>query len=182
MELSGEEKKLQALFSELKAAEEQATPHFGATWNRAQLAPRRLRAFNSAFVAGTSLLVFGVAAFAILSRYPRTASAPQPAVAEARPSPAIAAAVEPSPAAVKDTPVPRRKSTVIAARRSRTAHQRNAMIAANRKLQKNAKSIANWTSPTSTWLESPSDEMFSSLPELNQSATQLKSFLPNRAN
>jgi hypothetical protein len=71
---------------------------------------------------------------------------------------------------------------VIAARRNRTANQRNAMLAANRKLQKDAKSIANWTSPTSAWLESPSDEMFSSLPELNQSATQLKSFLPNRPN
>ena len=182
MELSGEEKKLQALFSELKAADEQATPHFGATWNRAQIAPRKMRAFNPAFVAVTLLLVFGVVAFAVWSRYSPTTPSPQPAVAEAPQSPAIPTAVEPSPAPVKETPAPHPKNNVIAARKNRTANQRNAMLAANRKLQKDAKSIANWTSPTSALLESPSDEMFSSLPELNQSATQLKSFLPNRPN
>jgi hypothetical protein len=181
MGLSGEEKKLQALFSELKAADEQATPHFGAILNRAQIAPRRIRALNPAFVAATLLFVFGVVAFAVWSRYSRTATSPQPAVAEAPPSPGTNA-LGPSPAPVKETSAPHPKNPVIAARRNRTSNQRNAMLAANRKLQKDAKSIANWTSPTSALLESPSDEMFSSLPELNQSATQLKSFIPNRPN
>jgi hypothetical protein len=81
MELSGEEKKLQALFSELKAADEQTTPHFGATWNRAQIAPRRVRIFNPAFVAAALLLVFGVVAFAVWSRHSRTATSPQPVIA-----------------------------------------------------------------------------------------------------
>ena len=182
MELSGEEKKLQALFSELKTADGQTTPHFGATWNRAQIGPRKVRAFNPAFVAVTLLLVFGVVAFAVWSRYLRTTPSPQPAVAEAPQSPAITTAVEPSPAPVKETPAPHPKDNVVAGRKTRTANQRNAMLAANRKLQKDAKSIANWTSPTSALLASPSDEMFSSLPELDQSATQLKSFLPNRPN
>jgi hypothetical protein len=37
MELVGEEKKIQALFSELRLADEQAAPSFAGVWNRAQL-------------------------------------------------------------------------------------------------------------------------------------------------
>src|SRR5260370_7820301 len=40
MELVGEEKKIQALFSELRLADEQAAPSFAGVWNRAQLRPR----------------------------------------------------------------------------------------------------------------------------------------------
>jgi hypothetical protein len=179
MELSGEEKKLQALFSELKAVNEQLTPHFGATWNRAQIAPRKIRMFNPALVAVMFLLVFGVVAFAVWSRYSRTL--PQPAVATAPPGPSTTHAAKPSPASeIERTTV---KPNPLIASHKHKANQRDAMLAAaNRKLQRDAKSIASWTSPTSALLESPSDEIFSSLPELNQSATQLKSFLPRRSN
>jgi len=182
MELSGEEKKLQALFSELKAADEQATPHFGATWNRAQSTPRRVLVFNPVFVAATLLLVFGVAAFAVWSRYSRTTSSPQPVIVRVPQSPSVTTGVEASPIPTKEPSMPEPKNVVIVARRNKPTSQHNAMLAANRKLEKDAKSIANWTSPTSALLESPSDEIFSSLPELNQSTNQLKSFLPSRSN
>jgi flagellar biosynthesis/type III secretory pathway M-ring protein FliF/YscJ len=181
MELSGEEKKLQALFSELKAADEQTAPRFGATWNRAQSAPRRVRWFNPAFVAAMMLLVFGVVAFAVWSRYSRPAPAPQPAVVKTTQSPATTTTDE-APSAPVEAPLLTPKNPVIASRRNKATSRHNAMLAANRKLEKDAKSIANWTSPTSALLESPSDEIFNSLPELNQSATQLKSFLPSRSN
>jgi hypothetical protein len=182
MELSGEEKKLQALFSELKAADEQTTPHFGATWNRAQVAPRRGRVFNPVFVAATLLLVFGVMAFAVWSRLARTAPSPQPIFAQTPQIPGSTAATGTSSNPAPESPLPKPKNVVIASHRNKAMSQRNAMLAANRKLQKDAKSIANWTSPTSALLESPSDEIFGSLPELNQSATELKSFLPSRPN
>ena len=57
MELSGEEKKLQALFSELKAADEETAPRFARVWNRATRAARRAFVFNPAFVAAAALLV-----------------------------------------------------------------------------------------------------------------------------
>jgi hypothetical protein len=180
MELSGEQKKLQALFSELKAADEQTTPHFGATWNRAQIAPRKIRVLNPGFVAAMILLVFGVVAFAVWSRYSRTTTSPHPVIATVPPIPGTGA--EAPPVATKEPRAPQPKNAVIVARRNKATSQHNAMLAANRRLEKNAKSIANWSSPTSALLESPSDEIFSSLPQLNQSATQLKSFLPNRAN
>jgi hypothetical protein len=181
MELSGEEKKLQALFSELKATDEQATPHFGATWNRAQIAPRRIRVFNPALVAAALLLVFGVVAFAVWSLYSRTTPVPHPVIATTpqNPAPGTEASLIPT----KETPAPKPKNAVIVSRRSNATSHRIAMLAAaDRKLQKDAKSISDWQSPTSALLDSPSDEIFSSLPELNQSATQLKSFLPSRSN
>jgi len=182
MELSGEEKKLPALFSELKAADEQTTPHFGATWNRAQIAPRRVRIFNPAFVAAALLLVFGVVAFAVWSRHSRTATSPQPVIATAPQNPGNTARAEAPPAPTPETPMPQPKTAVVLSR-NKTTGQRNVMLsAANRKLQKDAKSIASWTSPTSALRESPSDEIFSSFTELKQSATQLKSFLPSRSN
>lgn len=183
MELSGEEKKLQALFSELKVADEKEAPHFGATWNRAQNAPRRIRALNPAFVAAMMLLVFGVVAFAVWSRHSRNIPSPQPVIATAPQNPSTGAGADAPPAPMTETPVPKPKDAVTVSRRNKATSQHNAMLAtANRRLQKDAKSIANWTSPTSGLLESPSDEIFSSLPELNQSATQLKSFLPSRSN
>jgi len=180
MELSGEEKKLQALFSELKAADEETTPHFGATWNGAPIAPRKIRVFNPGFVAAMILLACGVVAFAVWSRYSRTTTSPQPLIATVPPSPATGA--EAPALTTKEPQAPKPKSAVIVARRNKATSRHNAMLAANRRLEKDAKSIANWSSPTSALLESPSDEIFSSLPQLNQSATQLKSFLPSRAN
>lgn len=182
MELSGEEKKLQALFSELKAVDKQTAPHFGATWNRAQIAPRTIRMFKPAFVAALILLSFGVVAFAVWSRFSRTMSSPQPIIANA-PQPSTTAGAKGPPALTTETPGPKPKNASVVSRRNKTTSQHNPMLAgANRKLEKEANSIANWTSPTSALLESPSDEIFSSLPELNRSATQLKSFLPSRSN
>jgi hypothetical protein len=183
MELSGEEKKLQALFSELKTADEQAAPQFGATWNRAQSAPRKIHMFNPAFAAVALLLVFALVAFAVWSRYSRTTSSPQPIIAQGPQNPGTSASAEPPASPKSATPLPQPKTGVVWLRRKKVTSARNVMIAtANRKLQKDAKSIASWTSPTSALLESPSDEIFGSLPELNQSATQLKSFLPSRSN
>jgi hypothetical protein len=138
--------------------------------------------FNPAFVAAMLLLVFGVVAFAVWSRYSRTTPSPQPVVASAPQNPSNTIAQAP-PVPMKAALAPKPKNAVTVSRRNKTTSQHNAMlVAANRKLEKDAKSIANWTSPTSALLESPSDEIFSSLPELNKSATQLKSFLPSRSN
>jgi len=183
MELSGEEKKLQALFSELKTADEHTTPHFGATWNRAQIAPRRIRVFNPVFVAVMMLLVFGVVSFAVWSRYSRMTSAPTPGQVVNVLRPSSPSTPAPLSTTVNTSQETRPNVTRTAARRNKAAARHQAMlVATNRKLERDAKSIANWTSPTSALLESPSDEIFSSLPELNKSATQLKSFLPSRSN
>jgi type VI protein secretion system component VasF len=182
MESDWEEKKIQALYSEARSADEQSAPRFATVWNRAQLGPRRSRLFKPVFVAATISLVFALVSLAVWSRYsPRTepsvvANTPPASIVEAPPAPVTATtetgaeAAEPAPRAIKR------------ARPIRLRAQRNALVAAQKKLQLEAKAITNWESPTSALLTSPSDEIFSSLPELNKNASELKSFLPSRAN
>jgi len=182
MELSGEEKKLQALFSELKATDEQTAPRFATVWNRAQIAPRRIRAFNPAFVAVTALLVFGLVFLAVWSRYSQR-TPQQPMVVSVPTAPVPTSTSAPSPSTEVDVKPVKPRNILAVSRANKLAARRHAMlVAANRKLTKDAKTIANWQSPTTALLTSPSDEIFSSLPQFNQSTTQLKSFLPTRSN
>src|SRR5258707_15896068 len=65
MELVGEEKRIQALFSEARLADEQTTPSFAGVWNRAQARTTRTqRAFNLSFVMATALLVCALVSLA----------------------------------------------------------------------------------------------------------------------
>jgi len=62
------------------------------------------------------------------------------------------------------------------------AQRQQLLVAENRKVQKEAKEIASWQSPTASLLNSSSDDLFKSLPQLNESSNEMKSFLPNRSN
>lgn len=184
MELAGEEKKLQALFSELKTADEQIAPPFATVWNRAQLRPRRLRTFTAAFVAATVLVVFGLFSLAVWLKYSRT-SQPQPreSVVSAPPkidnAPVTAAPASPTSNIV--VPVKREsvKREFVAKGRTRRDAQ---LVARNKNLTREAKAISGWQSPTTALMSSPGSEIFSSLPQFNRSTSDLKSFLPSRSN
>jgi hypothetical protein len=78
-------------------------------------------------------------------------------------------------------PSPPRRN-VAKAPRQRINSRHNLELADNRKLAQNAKAISDWQSPTADLLNSSSDELFSSLPQLNENASELKSFLPSRPN
>lgn len=182
MELSGEEKKLQALFSELKTADEETAPRFARVWNRATPGARRAFVFNPAFVAGMALLVCAIISLAVWSRY-RLQTEPAVVRVETPAAPnTLHAIVSPTvePVAALTT-TPTKESTT--ARRNRTTVRRNSIqLAANRKLTRDAKAITDWESPTSALLSSSSDALFSSLPQLNENANGLQSFLPSRPN
>ena len=186
MESSGEEKKLQALFSELKATEEQSAPRFATVWNRAQSRTRRARAFHPAFVAAMGLLVCAVLGLAVWSRYRQ--STPTPTVVRvetpAQPNTGSVPLVKNGEVTGDPTPLPLpTPTTAPIPRRNKPAVRRNsAQLAANRKLTRDAKAITDWQSPTSALLSSSSDELFSSLPQLNENSSGLQSFLPSRPN
>jgi hypothetical protein len=182
MELSGEEKKLQALFSGLKSADEETVPPFARVWKPATPRARRAFFFNPAFVAAAALLVCAVIWLAVWSRYrppiqPAVVSVGNPAAPNVE-QPTLPPPVEPS---VAPPSSPSRENTT--ARRNRMTVRRNSIqLAANRKLKRDAKAITDWESPTSALLSSPSDALFSSLPQLNENANGLQSFLPSRPN
>jgi hypothetical protein len=178
MELSWEEKRIQALFSDLHLADSQIAPGFATTWNRALTAPRRRRAFNPAFVAVTALLVCALVSLAVWSKYSQRTE--QPVVKVLAPSPAPTLPLVVNTGGSGEIPKPESDLVKKRSRTIRLAAQRKALLAA--KLTREARAITSWQSPTSALLSSPSDEVFSSLPQLNQSASDLRSFLPSRSN
>ena len=180
MELIGDEKRIQALFSELRLADEQSVPSFAAVWNRAQSKSLRpQRAFNLSFVAATALLVCALVSLALWSR-------------QWQPKAGVSANVPPVPSVgpaqlvvvKRDVNPPRLVQKSIGysykLRALRLAARRQAiLVAANKKAAYEAKAIASWQSPTVTLLDSPSDELLKTLPQLNQTVDELKSFLPS---
>ena len=65
-------------------------------------------------------------------------------------------------------------------RANRPSQRNAAQLAALRRLTREAKAISDWASPTSTLLSFTGDELVTSLPQLDENASDLKSFLPSR--
>lgn len=185
MELTGNEKKIQALFRELKLEDERVAPGFVRVWNRAQatsLRPRR--AFKISFALATALLVITLCSLALWSRNLRRGQQSNPGVAggSATPGSTPPSTSAPPPATPEPTQLgvaePRNRARSnrwarkLAARRQAELSARNAAIG-------EAVAISSWQSPTATLMQSPADDVLTSLPQLSQPVNELKSFLPN---
>jgi hypothetical protein len=184
MEIIGDDKKIRALFSEAKLADAQATPSFTSQWNRAQsraLRPRR--AFKLSLAAVTALLVCALISLALWSQYSQP-RATHSVFANVPARTSLASPVVKTPDEVPTNRV--QTATVHRPSRSRvprsTAQSGALTVASNGKAAKEATNIDNWQSPTATLLTSQTDGLFKSLPQLNENANELKSFLPGRAN
>ena len=160
MELAGNEKRIQALFSELSLADRAGVPNFEHSWKRAETA-QPVKSF-SGLIAVIGVIAAGVISLSIWTWSNSTADtlaiAPQqiPTSDIARP-PQINAVSDPSPARFR-RPGQKRPS--------------------ERHLIREAAVLSRWQSPTQTLMESPAGVALDSLPQLNQSAKDLESFLP----
>ena len=179
MELSGDQKRIQMLFSELKLADEISTPVFAAIWNRAQSrTSARVGRLNFSFVATAFVVCLALSGLIWWK-----VSRPQ----LRQPNQNFAATVTPGVGPDKNVPEPPRQRTPITQqvigrnlRAARLAARRKAeLLAARQAITRDAMAIANWRSPTATLLNSQNDQLFKSLPQLDESAKELKSFLPN---
>lgn len=184
MESVGEEKRIQALFRELRLEDEHVTPRFAAVWHRAQsgsFEPRRM--LNLSFVAATALLVCALFSLAWWSRQWRSQQS-SVAVLAMNPIPSVS----PAATAVKrelnviSSSDPTRRSSSKSLSMRLVARRHAEMLAARRAEIRNAAAISSWESPTTALLRSPGDKVLTSLPQLNESANELKSFLPSRSN
>ena len=181
MELIGEEKRIQGLFSEARFADEHAAPSFVAVWNGAQAKTvRPAKSFQLSFVVAAAFLVCAVVSLAWWSSHRQRRS---DAVIANVPSitPETIQPVQPA-----HNPEPEKVARPGLSDRSRAlklaARRHAGLIAAARKTLRDAKAITSWQSPTATLLESPSDGLLKSLPQLNQTAEELKSFLRDQLN
>ena len=179
MELVGEEKRIQALFSELRLEDQSVMPRFATVWNRAELSTVARRSpFRLSFVSAMALIVcVAIFSFALAMRNWRGSQNPV--------GRATNDAVLPRAGSIQITKVSAPKDAVDEQRRSNpkrtaaklAARRQAELIAATRKAARDAAAISKWQSPTSALLRSPSDEVFTSLPQLDEGANELKSFL-----
>lgn len=183
MELVGEEKRIRALFCELKLDDEDITPGFTTVWAGVQSRTLRSRsAFSFQSVTATMLLVFTFFFLALLSRHWQrsrqpNAVAPVPSIPSVIPAPAVVNRETNQVAPVEPNHRSNAKRTVkFAARRQAK------MPAAEQAEFRNAAVISSWQSPTIALLRSPGDEVLTSLPQLEETAAELRSFLVGRSN
>ncbi|MEK6334387.1 MAG: hypothetical protein AABM67_05510 [Acidobacteriota bacterium] len=182
MELVGEQKRIQALFSELKFADEQTVPRFTTVWHRAEARTiRPARAFNLSFVAATALLVCALVSLALWSKYSQRTAPRNGFVATVSTEPATVPSSPVKEAAVISPPEQKPDRRPSLSRAGRLAAQRHALVLAeNRKAAQDAAAISTWQSPTFALLKSQNDELLKSIPQLNENSDELKSFLPNK--
>jgi hypothetical protein len=188
MELAGNEKRIQALFRELKLADERVAPEFIRLWDRAQAtSPGSWRVFKISFGVATALFVIALSALVLWSRdgqrseqvNPKVAigSTPPSAMPGSTPAPPAATPLFTQPLQLAEAQPPVRVKSnrwdwKLAARRKADLDARNAVI-------RETVSISSWQSPTATLMQSPADDVLTSLPQLYRSLTELKTFLPN---
>ena len=167
MEFTGDEKKIQALFSELSLEHKSRTPGFEKLWVRAEtsgLVPAvRVRRSALAFVTATIL-----AAVCLVATWSWSSSSQNTQAANIPPQ------------TITATPVSRPGLLVsVASRDVRPVHPRRMRTRqTERAAIHQAAVLSNWQSPTNILLASPATSFLSSLPQLDQSARDLEQFLP----
>lgn len=157
MEWGGTEKRIQALFSELSLEDRRHVPRFDRLWTRVEKtspAPLFRRSWAVAVV-----IIAAASSFALWPRQSQTVLNIAPLEIPTPASPQVASIIEP-PRAHQ----PRKKRSV-RQRQSDSVFTEAALL-------------SQWQSPTQSFMQSPSSVSFNSLPQLNQSAKDLESFLP----
>jgi len=176
MELAGDEKRIRALFSELSFEDCGQTPRFEELWRGAQVMSPVPR-FNKPLVFVVVMMLVIVAA--MVATWSRFTSTPRSVdhVHKLTPPQQI---VTPAP-----PPASESQTLALVPRRQHSHPNRQRSLARVKQtgptLQQQAAMLANWHSPTDTFMASPSASVFNSLPQLNQSAKDLESFLPKNS-
>ena len=163
MELGGDEKRIQALFSELSFQDQSCVPQFGYVWSRAQ-ARKEIgsRQIGRRVAVLVSLLITAAGcSFAVWAWY-RSAQN----LNIIAPPVTLEASYTPTPVKLQPAKIePRHQKRIV--RRRYT----------DRSIATEAALLSNWQSPTQQFMASPTDLALGSLPTLNQSVKDLESFL-----
>ena len=196
MGLNGEDKRIRALFCELKRGEKRTSPLFTKTWNIAEAEFHRRGFSRLRFQLSSNLLRFAtailvvslvLAATVLLPRYLRLRRQSRHDYAKQGVAPAPRATSEEPPRSGKVpanresgkptdrlVAIPRsvrvKKSQVAVAKRARPVNQ----------IKQNG--LSEWQSPTAKLLRSAGDELLRFVPQMNESAEEMKKFLSNDLN
>ena len=168
MELGGDEKRIQALFSELSFEDVSRVPQFGHLWSRAQVNKETSGIGRPVAVLVSLLVTAAACSFAVWSWYRSTET---PNILVQLP-PTVEATYTPTP--IKLEPArPARPARIYTRHQKHITHRQ----AVDRSIATEAALLSTWQSPTQQFMASPTDLALGSLPALNQSAKDFESFL-----
>lgn len=164
MEFSGDEKRIQALFSELSLEDQSRAPGFEKLWRRIEAPAPLVR--RPALAIVTATILAAVSLIATLTWYRASQSE-------------HAANIPPQtiPTTTSESRV-RQPEQLATAKEVRIVRPRRRPRQSPNVAVRQAELFSKWQSPTSTLLNSPTASVLSSLPQLNQSARDLEQFLP----
>ena len=183
MELAGNEKKIRALFHELKFADERVAPEFIRVWNHAQAGRSGAsRGFKLSFALALALavVVTTLGSFVLWSRnWQRTQPSKSGVVlVSEKPGSALAPpSVTPSPTQFVIAESARRIKSNRGVRKLAMRHKPDINTAGA--VIRETVAISSWQSPTAVLLQSPADDVLMSVPQLDLSLNDLKTSLPN---
>jgi hypothetical protein len=196
MELSGAEKRIRASFCELRLEEKRTSPLFAKTWNIAEAEFHRRHFGRLRFQLSANLLRFAtavlvvslvLAATVLLPRYLRLPRQPKHDYAEQEVAVAPRAASEGPPRSGK---VPANRESgkptdrLVAIRRAVRVKKLPVASAEPARPVNQIKQdgLSRWQSPTAKLLRSAGGELLRFVPQMNESAEEMKKFLANDLN
>jgi hypothetical protein len=169
MELAGDEKRIQALFSEVRLEHQRSAPQFVKVWNTADTTPARVPVFNrSVVMLGCVLVLVAFGAFVWLWRENATPADARDEMVQ----PQVLATVVESPQKVQKRTVSLPTHRVVHRKPARRLNIERAVV-------QNAAVLSKWQSPTDTLMKSSVASLLNALPALNESAKDLESYLSN---
>lgn len=191
MELAGGEKRIQALFSELRVEDQRTARRFEKVWKCAEAAkPEPVPGSRRLIIVFASVLI--IATVSALAFWTRSVSTQTATMVEARSLPQIAPAaynpsVEKPKKLVAGAPIKSRRAAQRKLVNSTMKRGSNSTVYAGRRDSSTVKesfnedivAVSGWQSPTETLLQSPASVFLTALPELTESVRDLESYLSN---
>ena len=174
MELAGDEKRIQALFSELMLDDQTVVPEFEMLWHARPRTPASWQPLSWSLVLVATVLVLTVfGSLALWSLNKSGQPKDQPAAKITAPGP--------STPSTTNSGAPRGNAQAVSTKPARRgqrfkARLKPALLPSEWSVNE-AVAISNWQSPTTIFLESPANQFLKSMPQLNQSERELQSFL-----
>ena len=175
MASSGDEKRIQALFSEAALQDRTAAPAFEELWaSAARKTSTPVRGVSKPLLVVTAALLLVATSWGAWSWYRSTRSTHEQIV---NTTPQTV-----SPPAFQQVAQQPTQTTVNAPFKPRPSRPTKRRIhQPDRPAIAEAAVLSNWQSPTRIFMQSPAAVNFSSLPQLNKSLNELKQFLPRNS-
>jgi hypothetical protein len=178
MELAGDEKRIQALFRELKLEDERVAPEFIRLWSRAQATKQKPRpTLKTSFAVAAILLVVTLFALAFWLRNWQDGQPQSSALASGSTMPGSTPALSEKAPEPKQPLLDRAPDRIKINRPARKLARRQIELVSRNAAFRHAVAISTWQSPTATFMQSPVDDMWTSAPQFGRSVSEFKSFL-----